>query len=123
MKIDFSKTTDELVPVIVQEYNTLKVLMLGYMNQAAYEKTQKENRVTFFSRSKNRLWTKGETSGNYLEINNILVDCDQDSVIYKVTKKGNGACHTYNMDGKHRKSCFYRSLDLNDADDLKFIED
>ena len=93
MKIDFSKTTDGLVPVIVQEYNTLKVLMLGYMNQAAYEKTQKENRVTFFSRSKNRLWTKGETSGNYLNVKNIQLDCDNDTLLIQVTPNG-PTCHT-----------------------------
>ena len=93
MKIDFSKTTDGLVPVIVQEYNTLKVLMLGYMNQAAYEKTQKENRVTFFSRSKNRLWTKGETSGNYLNVKNIQLDCDNDTLLIQAAPNG-PTCHT-----------------------------
>ena len=93
MKIDFSKTTDGLVPVIVQEYNTLKVLMLGYMNQAAYEKTQKENRVTFFSRSKNRLWTKGETSGNYLNVKNIQLDCDNATLLIQAAPNG-PTCHT-----------------------------
>ena len=93
MKIDFSKTSDGLVPVIVQEYNTLKVLMLGYMNQAAYEKTQKENRVTFFSRSKNRLWTKGETSGNYLNVKNIQLDCDNDTLLIQAAPNG-PTCHT-----------------------------
>ena len=93
MKIDFSKNTDGLVPVIVQEYNTLKVLMLGYMNQAAYEKTQKENRVTFFSRSKNRLWTKGETSGNYLNVKNIQLDCDNDTLLIQAAPNG-PTCHT-----------------------------
>ena len=93
MKIDFSKTTDGLVPVIAQEYNTLKVLMLGYMNQAAYEKTQKENRVTFFSRSKNRLWTKGETSDNYLNVKNIQLDCDNDTLLIQAAPNG-PTCHT-----------------------------
>ena len=93
MKIDFSKNTDGLVPVIVQEFNTLKVLMLGYMNQAAYEKTQKENRVTFFSRSKNRLWTKGETSGNYLNVKNIQLDCDNDTLLIQADPNG-PTCHT-----------------------------
>jgi phosphoribosyl-ATP pyrophosphohydrolase/phosphoribosyl-AMP cyclohydrolase len=93
MKIDFSKNTDGLAPVIVQEYNTLKVLMLGYMNQAAYEKTQKENRVTFFSRSKNRLWTKGETSGNYLNVKNIQLDCDNDTLLIQAAPNG-PTCHT-----------------------------
>ena len=92
-KIDFSKNTDGLVPVIVQEFNTLKVLMLGYMNQAAYEKTKKENRVTFFSRSKNRLWTKGETSGNYLNVKNIRLDCDNDTLLIQAAPNG-PTCHT-----------------------------
>ena len=93
MKIDFSKNSSGLVPVIVQEYNTLKVLMLGYMNQEAFEKTQKENRVTFFSRTKNRLWNKGETSGNFLEVKTIQLDCDNDTLLIQAAPQG-PTCHT-----------------------------
>lgn len=92
MNIDFNKT-DGLVPVIIQDEQTLEVLMLGFMNQEAYDKTVSENIVTFFSRSKNRLWTKGETSGNYLRVKNIAIDCDEDTLLIKVKADG-PTCHT-----------------------------
>ena len=87
---DFSKG---LIPAIIQDAKTQKVLMLGYMNEEAYLKTIAEKRVTFFSRSKNRLWTKGETSENYLEVVNILVDCDQDTILIQANPVG-PTCHT-----------------------------
>ncbi|MFZ4928517.1 bifunctional phosphoribosyl-AMP cyclohydrolase/phosphoribosyl-ATP diphosphatase HisIE [Chryseobacterium sp. Mn2064] len=92
MKINFNKDKG-LVPVIIQDDRTLQVLMLGYMNEEAFEKTEKEGIVTFFSRSKNRLWTKGEESGNFLTVKSIEIDCDQDTVLIKVTPK-NVVCHT-----------------------------
>jgi phosphoribosyl-ATP pyrophosphohydrolase/phosphoribosyl-AMP cyclohydrolase len=92
MNIDFSKGSG-LVPVVIQDNNTLQVLMVGYMNEEAFEKTIKENKVTFFSRSKNRLWTKGETSGNYLYVKDIRSDCDNDSVRIKADPAG-PVCHT-----------------------------
>ena len=79
MNLDFSKTNG-LIPVIIQNNSTLKVLMLGYMNEQALAKTKKENIVTFFSRSKKRLWTKGEESGNYLNVISIEQDCDNDTL-------------------------------------------
>ena len=82
-----------LLPVIVQDAVTHKVLMLGYMNAEALEKTQKEGRVTFWSRSKERLWTKGETSGNFLLVEDIKIDCDQDTILVKAIPQG-PACHT-----------------------------
>ncbi|WP_442266640.1 bifunctional phosphoribosyl-AMP cyclohydrolase/phosphoribosyl-ATP diphosphatase HisIE [Tenacibaculum sp. ZS6-P6] len=99
MKIDFTKSSDGLVPVVVQNNNTLQVLMLGYMNQEAFEKTEKEQVVTFFSRSKNRLWTKGESSGNFLHVKDIQIDCDNDTVLIKADPKG-PTCH------KGNTSCF-----------------
>jgi phosphoribosyl-AMP cyclohydrolase / phosphoribosyl-ATP pyrophosphohydrolase len=90
--INFSKS-DGLVPCIVQDAITNIVLMLGFMNKEAYAKTILEKRVTFFSRSKNRLWTKGETSGNYLEVVSILEDCDQDTLLIKALPAG-PVCHT-----------------------------
>jgi phosphoribosyl-ATP pyrophosphohydrolase/phosphoribosyl-AMP cyclohydrolase len=90
-QIDFSKGNG-LVPVIIQDNESLQVLMLGYMNREALEQTQKEGKVTFFSRSKNRLWTKGETSGNYLFVNEILPDCDNDSLLIKAVPAG-PVCH------------------------------
>lgn len=93
MKADFTKSTDGLIPVIIQDNITNVVLMLGYMNQEAFDKTKKENRVTFFSRSKNRLWTKGEESGNFLDVNSLLIDCDNDTILVKATPAG-PTCHT-----------------------------
>lgn len=90
--IDFNKTNG-LVPVIIQDDRTLQVLMLGYMNEEAFEKTKREERVTFFSRSKNRLWTKGEESGNFLTVKSIAIDCDQDTILIKVIPE-NIVCHT-----------------------------
>lgn len=92
MQIDFLKGNG-LVPVIIQDNATLQVLMLGYMNEEAFIKTEKEQKVTFFSRSKNRLWTKGETSGNFLIVNDIQIDCDQDTILIKATPQG-PTCHT-----------------------------
>jgi phosphoribosyl-ATP pyrophosphohydrolase/phosphoribosyl-AMP cyclohydrolase len=82
-----------LLPCIIQDNSTNKVLMLGFMNEEAYQKTISEKRVTFFSRSKQRLWTKGETSGNYLEVNSIASDCDNDTLLIKVKPTG-PVCHT-----------------------------
>lgn len=90
--IDFEKS-DGLVPVVVQDELTLKVLMLGYMNQEALEKTRQDGVVTFFSRSKQRLWTKGETSGNFLKVVSIMVDCDHDTLLVKAIPQG-PTCHT-----------------------------
>lgn len=92
MEIDFTKDNG-LVPAVIQDIRTEKVLMLGFMNQEAFEKTQKEKKVTFFSRSKGRLWTKGETSGNFLNVKEIYVDCDKDSLLIKVIPEG-PTCHT-----------------------------
>ena len=93
MKPDFSKYTDGLVPVIVQDASTQKVLMLGFMNEEALIKTQQERKITFYSRSKQRLWTKGETSGNFLLAKEILTDCDNDTILIKAQPTG-PVCHT-----------------------------
>jgi len=95
MKPDFSKNADALLPVIIQDQYSNKVLMLGFMNEEAWNKTNIEKKVTFFSRSKNRLWTKGETSGNFLIVKEILTDCDNDTVLIKVNPAG-PVCHTGN---------------------------
>lgn len=96
--IDFKKGNG-LVPVIIQDNNTLQVLMLGYMNEEAFEKTKVERIVTFYSRSKERLWTKGEVSGNTLTVDSIMIDCDQDTILIKATPAG-PTCHT------GAKTCF-----------------
>lgn len=107
MNLNFEKV-NVLMPVIVQDETTLQVLMLGYMNEEALEKTRKENRVTFYSRSKKRLWTKGETSGNFLEVVDLKVDCDQDSILIMANPIG-PTCH------KGTTSCF------GERDDKGFI--
>jgi phosphoribosyl-ATP pyrophosphohydrolase/phosphoribosyl-AMP cyclohydrolase len=92
MQIDFNKG-DGLVPVIIQNNTTLQVLMLGYMNKEAFEKTKNDSFVTFYSRSRQRLWTKGESSNNYLKVDDIKIDCDDDTILIKATPSG-PTCHT-----------------------------
>ena len=92
MTIDFNKNPDGLVPAIIQDANTKNVLMLGYMNQDALDKTQQTQQVTFFSRTKNRLWTKGEESGNFLNLVEIKLDCDNDTLLIFVNPSG-PTCH------------------------------
>src|SRR3989344_882777 len=98
--IDFKKMKG-LVPTIIQDFKSGEVYMLGFMNEEALTKTQKEGFVTFWSRSKKRLWTKGEDSGNRLKVKEIFIDCDQDTILIKVDLIGTNVCHTGN------KSCFY----------------
>lgn len=93
MKVDFQKFPDGLVPAIIQDHQTQKVLMLGYMNQDALNQTESTGKVTFYSRSKQRLWTKGEESGNFLELKSMSVDCDNDTLLIKVHPVG-PTCHT-----------------------------
>lgn len=113
MIINFNKS-DGLVPVIIQDEQTLEVLMLGYMNQEAYNKTVQDNIVTFFSRSKNRLWTKGETSQNYLHVKSIDIDCDDDTLLIKVKADG-PTCHTGS------RSCFKTEYNQNFINQLEGI--
>lgn len=93
MEIDFQKYPDQLVPAIIQDVNTQRVLMLGFMNREALDRTMQEGRVTFYSRSKQRLWTKGEESGNFLLLKSIAADCDRDTLLIKAEPLG-PVCHT-----------------------------
>ena len=93
MKIDYNKYSDGLVPAIIQDYSTHKILMLGFMNEEALNKTMSEGKVTFYSRTKKRLWTKGEESGNFLHVKEIAVDCDNDTLLIKARPEG-PVCHT-----------------------------
>ena len=102
--MDFSKL-DGLIPAVVQDHKNGDVLMVGFMNPEAWDITLKTGYVTFFSRTRNKLWTKGETSGNKLAVVELLVDCDDDTVLVKVKRLGDGnVCHT------GARSCFYRAL-------------
>lgn len=103
IKVDLEKGNG-LVPAIVQDVHTKEVLMLGYMNEESLKKTLETKLATYWSRSRNELWTKGETSGHYQHVKNIYVDCDEDTLLLEVEQDG-AACHT-----GHR-SCFYRKLD------------
>ncbi|WP_295768532.1 bifunctional phosphoribosyl-AMP cyclohydrolase/phosphoribosyl-ATP diphosphatase HisIE [uncultured Mucilaginibacter sp.] len=114
MQIDFTKSPDGLVPVVIQDEQTLEVLMLGYMNQEAYDKTVQDNVVTFYSRSKNRLWTKGETSNNFLHVKSIHIDCDNDTVLIKAKPDG-PTCHT------GERSCFKTTYNQNFILELESI--
>ncbi len=102
MKLDFEKMNG-LIPAVVQDYKTNEVLMVGFMNEEAWKKTMKTSKVTFWSRTKNELWTKGETSGNFLFVKKVYVDCDADTILIKAEPKG-PTCHT----GK--KSCFFKEI-------------
>lgn len=120
LHLQFEKR-DGLLPVVVQESSTEDILMIASVNGEALNQTIKTGKATFWSTSRQKLWVKGETSGNTLLLDEILVDCDQDALIYKVTLDGNGACHTTNENGSPRKSCFYRKLNLNSLE-LDFLE-
>jgi phosphoribosyl-ATP pyrophosphohydrolase/phosphoribosyl-AMP cyclohydrolase len=102
--MDFSKL-DGLIPAVVQDSDTGEVLMVGFMNELALAETRRSGYATFFSRTRNRLWMKGETSGNRLEVVEALVDCDEDTLLLKVKRLGDGnVCHT------GQRTCFYRTL-------------
>ena len=116
MTINFDKLGNGLVPAIIQDDTTNKVLMLGFMNQEAYEKTQKEGKVTFFSRTKQRLWTKGEESGNFLNVVSIAVDCDDDTLLIKVNPVG-PTCH------KGTDTCWQEENKVDDILFLKTLQD
>jgi phosphoribosyl-ATP pyrophosphohydrolase/phosphoribosyl-AMP cyclohydrolase len=110
MTPDFSKDSNGLLPAIIQDFQTGKVLMLGYMNEESLAKTKEINKVTFYSRSKNRLWTKGEESGNFLEVVDIKIDCDNDAFLIKVKPVG-PVCHTGN------DTCWYEK----NKDEFSFL--
>ncbi len=103
MDLDFSKL-DGLIPAVIQDYTTKRVLMVGFMNEAAFHKTVETGYATFYSRSRNKIWTKGETSGHKLVVKEIQKDCDSDTLVILAQALGPGVCHMgYN-------SCFYRTL-------------
>ena len=108
-ELDAAKNSDGLIPAIIQDDRTLQVLMLGYMNREAFEKTVAEGRVTFYSRTKSRLWTKGETSGHYLELVSMAADCDRDTLLVRVIPHG-PTCHN------GTKTCFAGTAPENETE-------
>ena len=113
MKLNFNKLNG-LIPAVIQDYKTNKVLMVGFMNKEAYEKTLETGKVWYYSRTRKKQWMKGETSGNVQIVKEILVDCDNDTILLKVKQIGNAACH------KGYNSCFFRKVE---GEDLKVVED
>lgn len=99
-----------LLPVVVQDVHSNKILMVGYANEQALQQSLDDKVATFWSTSRQQLWTKGKTSGDYLRLHEVWVDCDQDALVYRVEMMGEGVCHTKNKAGQARPSCFYRRI-------------
>ena len=116
LSLDFKKLAkvaacgEDLIPAVAQDANTGEVLIVGYANALALETTLSEGMATFWSSSRNELWIKGKTSGDYLEIVEIRVNCEQNSVLYRVKPKGQGACHVKDERGIARTGCYYRKI-------------
>jgi phosphoribosyl-AMP cyclohydrolase len=125
LALDFDKLTkvaacgQPLVPVAVQDADTGEVLVLAYANPLALEHTLANRVATFWSTSRNELWIKGATSGDFLDLVEVRVNCEQNSLLYRVRRRGQGACHTRGADGRARASCFYRRV--SDADVLEAV--
>lgn len=107
LQLDFSKSQDGLIPAIAQDWQTGEVLMLAYINQEAWQKTLDTGIATYWTRSRKKLWVKGESSGNIQRVKEILVDCDLDTVIFKIEQVGEAACH------EGYRSCFFRRLETD----------
>ena len=120
LALDFTKLKkvadcgEDLVPAVAQDASTGEVLIVGYANQLALETTLKEEMATFWSTSRNELWIKGKTSGDYLQLIEVRVNCEQNSLLYKVKPMGKGACNTKNQNGTPRSGCYYRTIVDND---------
>tara|TARA_R110002096_G_scaffold434796_3_gene657882 strand:- start:149 stop:568 length:420 start_codon:yes stop_codon:yes gene_type:complete len=125
LKLDFTKlqkiaaTGSEVVPAVAQDVETGELLIVGYANQLALDTALKEKKATFWSTSRNELWIKGKTSGDYLELIEVRVNCEQNSILYWVKLAGAGSCHTKGADGKARHGCYYRRL--NEDGSLEFV--
>ncbi len=119
LALDFTKLKkvascgEDLIPAIAQDIDTGEVLIVGYANELALQTARAEKMATFWSTSRNELWIKGKTSGDFLEIHEIRVNCEQNSVLYRVRPKGKGACHTKDSTGRSRSGCYYRVLQGN----------
>jgi phosphoribosyl-AMP cyclohydrolase len=116
LRLDFTKLKkvaacgQDLVPAVAQDHDTGEVLIIGYVNQLALETALQERKATFWSTSRNELWIKGKTSGDYLELIEVRVNCEQNSLLYRVRLAGRGSCHTKGKDGQARLGCFYRRV-------------
>ena len=126
LNLDFTKLKkvvqcgEDIIPAVAQDHQTGEVLIVGYVNAFALETAQAEGMATFWSTSRNELWIKGKTSGDFLEIVEIRVNCEQNSILYRVIPKGKGACHTKDSNGFPRKGCYYRKVKTDGT--LEFAE-
>jgi phosphoribosyl-AMP cyclohydrolase len=120
LKLNFGINGDELIPVVTQDSSTKEILILSFANKEAFEETRKSNYATFYSRSRKELWKKGLTSGDMLRVNQIRINCEQNSLVYLVTPEGKGACHAKKDDGNPYSSCYYRKI--NDDNSLEIIK-
>ncbi len=118
--LDFGEDGSKLIPVVTQDFSSKEVLILAFANKEAFEETVKSGYATYYSRSRNELWKKGLTSGDMLKIEEIRINCEQNSLLYMVTPMGNGACHAKKKDGMPHASCYYRKID---GKTLTFIDE
>ena len=108
--LDFGDDGTKLIPVVTQDYQTKEVLILAFANKEAFDETRKSGYATYWSRSRNELWKKGLTSGDMLKIEEIRINCEQNSLLYLVTPQGKGACHAKDKNNMPYKSCYYRKI-------------
>ena len=120
LQIDFGQDGAKLLPVVTQDFQSRDVLILSFVNKEAFEETRQSGYAAYWSRSRNELWKKGLTSGDLLKINEIRINCEQNSLLFLVTPEGKGACHAKRNDGTPHTSCYYRRLLDNGA--LQFID-
>ena len=118
--IDFGDDGQTLLPVVTQDYTTKEVLILSFVNKEAFDETRRSGYATYWSRSRNELWKKGLTSGDMLKIEDIRINCEQNSLLYLVTPQGKGACHAKKANGMPYSSCYYRKINIDNT--LEIIE-
>ena len=120
LRIDFGDDGQKLAPVVTQDYTTKEVLIVSFANREAFDETRRSGYATYWSRSRNELWKKGLTSGDMLKIEEIRINCEQNSLLYLVTPQGKGACHAKKEDGMPYRSCYYRKI--NEDNSLEITE-
>ena len=119
--LDFGTDGEKLIPVVTQDAKSREVLILAFANKAAFDETRKSGLATYWSRSRKELWKKGMTSGDTLKVEDILINCEQNSLVYLVTPQGSGACHAKKKDGSAHTSCYYRRITADNR--LELIEE
>jgi phosphoribosyl-AMP cyclohydrolase len=121
LSLDFGEDGQKLIPIVTQDSSTKEVLILSFGNKEAFEETQKSGYATYYSRSRQELWKKGMTSGDMLKIDEIRINCEQNSLLYLVTPQGKGACHAKRKNGLPHTSCYYRRITADGK--LEFVEE